>query len=343
MSRLIRHDDFFLFLEKARSVGLRKLLGRILGTGRKKVEESWEHITSERSNWWDLEGVAKRWNRLISGDAEVTYQDYVAKKYLHRRKGLRAVSIGCGTGGKEIIWAETKRFRSIQGFDISRPRIEFARELVRKSTFNNQLRFEVGNVHDLDLQPASFDVVIFDNSLHHCSPLAQVIERVDRWLTEDGILIANEYVGPSRFQWTDDQVTITNALLQMLPAHLRRRKDGRRKERMSRPGSLAVRINDPSEAAESHLILSLLEQRFETLELRPYGGTILANLLKDIAHNFMDDIQGARDWLNFVFDVEDRLIELKRIPSDYVFGVFRKRNRKKSEIVNERASLKSST
>jgi ubiquinone/menaquinone biosynthesis C-methylase UbiE len=326
MSRLIRQDDFFLFLEKARAIGLRRLVGRIFGTDRQRVTGSWSHISSDRPNWWDLDDVIRRWNTLITGKAELAYQDYVAHKYFHRRKGLRAISIGCGTGRKEIAWAETKKFRSISGYDVSEPRIEIAQELARQSKWADQLSFNVGDVFELDFDPGSFDVAIFDNSLHHCSPLAQAVDRADSWLNDDGILVMNEYVGPSRFQWTDDQVVITNALLQLLPERLRKRKDGRLKDRMLRPGVLAVRLNDPSEAAESKSILSVLERKFEVLELKPYGGTILANLLKDVAHNFSDNNEETREWLKFLFNAEDRLIELKRIPSDYVFGVFRKRN-----------------
>ena len=329
MSRLIRPDDFFLFVEKARSIGLRSLLGKIVGTGRKRTEESWGHTSSARSNWWDLDEVTKRWNRLITGNANLAYQDYVGKKYLGGKRNLQAISVGCGTGQKEIQWAATKRFRTISGFDISGPRIAFAREQARKSTWNDSLRFSIGDVFHLDLPASSFDVAIFDNSLHHCSPLGPVLDRTAEWLKEDGILVVNEYVGPDRFQWTDEQVVITDTLLQLLPVHLRTRPDGTVKSRMLRPGTLAVRINDPSEAAESNSILSALESRFDVLELRPYGGTVLANLLKDIAHNFEDDGDDARAWLKILFDVEDRLMNEKRISSDYYFGVYRKRNTRK--------------
>lgn len=325
MSKLVRKDDVLLLVEKARAIGLRSLLGKVLGTDRTRVHNSWKHVDSERSNWWDLDAVTRRWNRLITGSADVTYQQYVAKKYFSGKRNLRAISIGCGTGRKEIDWMETKKFQSLIGFDVSVPRIKLAKEFAGKSKWKDRLRFEVGNVFDLKLDRASYDVVIFDNSLHHCSPLARVIDQVDDWLGKRGILIVNEYVGPSRFQWTDDQVSVTDSLLHILPTELKQRKDGSCKDRMLRPGTLAMRLNDPSEAAESHLILSSLEQRFEVLELKPYGGTILANLLKDIAQNFLNDDRETREWLQFLFDVEDRLMALKKIRSDYVFGIFKSR------------------
>lgn len=334
MSRLIRRDDFWLFLEKSRSVGIRRLLAKILRGDRARVEESWSHVTSERSSWWDLDDVMKRWNRLITGDSDVDYQEYVAKKFFRGRKELRAISIGCGTGRKEIGWAATKKFSSITGYDISKSRIQIAQELARRSKWKGRLKFEVGDVHALQFPPASFDVVIFDNSLHHCSPLQPVVDKANQWLSEKGFVVVNEYVGPDRFQWTDKQVALTNALLQVLPERLRRKKDGKLKNRMTRPGALAVRLNDPSEAAESSAILNSLQRRFAVLEVRPYGGTILANLLKDIAHNFSDHTRETRDWLEFLFGVEDRLMEEKVLPSDYVFGVYGKQKHRETSKRN---------
>ena len=334
MSRLISLDDFALILEKTRAIGVRRLLRRILGTDRERTEDQWSQVSSDRSNWWDLVEVTRRWNRLITGKADLTFQHYVAGKYFRRKRGLRAISIGCGTGRKEIQWAETGKFKSIEGYDVSDSRIGFARELGRKSKWREHLSFKVGNLYELEFAPESYDIVIFDNSLHHCTPLGQAVDRAGKWLTAGGILVVNEYVGPNRFQWTDDQVAITNALLQILPARLRRTRDGRLKDRMLRPGWLVIRLNDPSEAAESESIPGVLEKQFETLEVKPYGGTILANLLKDIAHNFSGDDRESQDWLGFLFDAEDRLIESKRVSSDYIFGVYRKRNSKLSIRAN---------
>ena len=101
-------------------------------------------------------------------------------------------------------------------------------------------------------------------------------------------------------------------------------KNGRIKNRMTRFGSLAIRLNDPSEAAESSSILRCAQACFELSELKPYGGTILANLLKDIAHNFRDGAAGARDWLSILFEIEDRLMAEEVIPSDQVFAVLKK-------------------
>ncbi len=324
MARLIRPDDFYRLAGVLQNAGIAAIADKIFRPRRKKIQSAWEHVESDRSSWWDLEEVVRRWNRLITGDPALDYQPYVARKYLLGVRGLKAVSIGCGTGSKEVKWAATKKFSTIDGYDISPSRIQCARELRAESKWKDRLDFQIGDVHTLQFAPASFDVVIFDNSLHHCSPLGPVVHRVHRWLKEDGLLVLNEYVGPDRFQWTDEQTEITNSLLRLLPERFRMMKDGRLKTRMTRFGSLAIRMNDPSEAAESSSMLRLVQEWFKISELKPYGGTILANLLKDIAHNFRSGEAGARDWLPILFEIEDRLMNEKVIPSDYVFAVLKK-------------------
>ncbi len=324
MARLIRLDDFRRLAELVREAGGLKVAERLFRTSSGNVEDAWKHTVSSRSNWWDLDEVVRRWNKLISGNPSIGYQKYVAEKYLGRKRGLRALSIGCGTGAKEILWADTRKFSVIDAYDLSLPRIEQARSSAAKSRLSQRLNFQVGDVHRLELPPASYDVVIFDNSLHHCSPLDTVLKNVSGWMKAGGILVFNEYVGPSRFQWTDLQVELTNALLLLLPERLRTMKDGTVKERMRRYGVVALRFSDPSEAAESHSIVELAEKYFRVCEQKPYGGTILANLLKDIAHNFQNGDSESKDWLSFLFGVEDRLMRGQIIPSDYVFGVSKK-------------------
>ena len=326
MARLVRPDDISRFAEVLWNVGPAALAGRIFRGRNKKVLSAWEHVGSQRSSWWDLDAVIQRWNRLMTGDPAVGYQQYVARKYLSRGRGFRAVSIGCGTGNKEVGWASTGKFGTIDAYDLSPSRIQYARELAAKSKWKNKLNFQTGDVRALQLAPATYDVVVFDHSLHHCSPLGPVVQKVHRWLKEDGILVLNEYVGPDRFQWTDTQTEITNSLLHLLPERLRVTRNGRLKNRMTRFGELAMRLNDPSEAAESSSILRSVMTCFTASELNPYGGTILANLLKDIAHNFQEGVEGATDWLLLLFEIEDRLMAEEVIPSDYIFAVLKKKD-----------------
>ena len=64
-------------------------------------------------------------------------------------------------------------------------------------------------------------MVLALNSLHHFNHLGETMRLIARALGPGGLLIMDEYVGPSRFQWTSAQMRAANALLAALPEHRR--------------------------------------------------------------------------------------------------------------------------
>jgi hypothetical protein len=140
-----------------------------------------------------------------------------------------------------------------------------------------------------------------------------------RALGPGGLLIMDEYVGPSRFQWTSGQMRAANALLGALPEGHRTQLDGQVKHRVVRPSRLSMRLDDPSEAVESAGLMPALQRYFAILEEHPYGG-ILHLALHSIAHNFQagDDPSTVRS-LGLCLTAEDQA--LARLGSDFTYAV----------------------
>lgn len=316
------HDFVRLFKKMKRMGGLHPLL-KIIGTEQKRVKRSWSQSQNSASHWWDIPEVVQRWNKFITGSESVAYQKYVAHKYFHRKK-LNGLSIGCGTGYHEIEWVRASRNLNLTGFDISEQRIREAKRLAFASALDHRLKFIVGDAYDFEYGKEQFDVIIAEGALHHLRSLDALLPRIKSSLKRNGILIVNEYVGRRRFQWTDRQMEITNAVLLLLPPKYRIDVDGHLKKRIYRPGRLSMWLNDPSEAAESDMIEPLLEKHFRIIEKKPYGGTILQNLLKDIAHNFLSGGDEAKSWLDLLFRIEDYALGFDEIRSDFIFFVCRK-------------------
>ena len=192
---------------------------------------------------------------------------------------------------------------------------------------HERLRFSVANVFDLEIADGTYDVVFVEDALHHFTPLAKILKKINSMLRPDGYLIVNEFVGPSRFQWTDRQLNAVNGILSILPARYRRRAGhGSHKNRVYRPGRLTMYLSDPSEAAESSEIPGMLQREFDVLEARYYGGTILHPLFKEIAHNFLEGDRETEVVLGLCFHVEDLLLHHKEIRSDFVYCVCRKKS-----------------
>jgi hypothetical protein len=136
----------------------------------------------------------------------------------------------------------------------------------------------------------------------------------------DATLIVNEYVGPNRFQYSDQVSSMINALLRALPEELRRPYDSR-----PRPTVEEMIANDPTEAVRSEELVGWTERVFDVRERKNIGGTILQHLLYDIVQNFRFDVPRERSLLQMLCVIDAMLVDGGRIPSDFVLMAARKK------------------
>jgi ubiquinone/menaquinone biosynthesis C-methylase UbiE len=324
-NNLITIDDFALLCEKMRRNQLGLLLSRSIFGRTERIKRRWQYEIPAPSSCWQIPAVQKRWNQLISGDPTVSSYEHVSKKYLAGKGNLTGLSLGCGGGESVLRWAGFGNFTRIDAYDLSESRVRHAAEEAERRGFADVVRYYAADVYEIPDKDDYYDVIIVEQALHHFTPLRDLLDRVSRFLKENGYFIVNEFVGPTRFQWTARQLEIANALLTMLPEKFRREKSGKVKSAVRRYGRLAMRFYDPSEAVESSRIMPLLSELFEMVEVREYGGTLLQILLAGIAHNFIADNGEAQEALKIIFDVEDMLLRSKEITSDYVLAVCRKK------------------
>lgn len=326
MLNLVNRHDFASLASWIRRGHIRRLLRLLEPRASRRVAQTWSLTSTPSRYWHDIPAVRRRWNRMISGDPARDHCAWVLDTHLAGRSGLHLLSLGCGGGTMEIPWAASGRFAAIHGYDVSPERIDYARRLAREAGLDGVLRFETGDARALAPALADYDVVLFEHALHHFSPLESVLDTAARRLRPGGLLVFNEFVGPTRFQWTDRQLAAVNALLALLPERYRRRADSTLKAGVHRPSRLKMWLVDPSEAIESGRILPLVRERFEVLDLRPYGGTLLHLLFADIGQHFLDDSPQTRRLLDLCFAAEDALLDCGDIASDFAVAVCRRRD-----------------
>jgi ubiquinone/menaquinone biosynthesis C-methylase UbiE len=255
---------------------------------------------------------------MITGSPDKTLQTYVAETYLHGGSPLRGLSLGCGGGANEILWARTGRFSSIDAYDRSEQRIRVAIASMRNTPEEGLIHYRVGNIGLLALPETSYDVVIFEHSLHHLTPLDRVLPRIKSFLRPGGFLVANEFFGPTRFQWSDRQLSVVNALLRLFPSkYTLLHQSQLPKLKSIRPSKLSTRLSDPSEAVESSNIIPMLREYFRVVKVNGYGGTVLHLLFSGIGHHFVHPDPVAERLLNLSFEVEDILLKSGELPHDF--------------------------
>ncbi len=300
-------------------------LSRLFRPGAERVAAAWSHTESQPTHWWDVPGMQARWNRLVTGDPELTPRRWLAESFLGDRTNLHGLSVGCGTGARELDWARLGVFGRLDAIDLSEPRIDAARVAAREARLDGVVRFQVGDVLSF-ARPGSYDVIVAEQSLHHCAPMAKVMRRLARLLVPGGLLLLDEYVGPSRFQWTDAQLAAADELLQSLPDRYRvSAHGGHLREHVVRPSLLSMKLRDPSEAVESADVLPQLERHFEVLVERGYGGNVLHLLFDGIAQNFREPDEQTRALLDGCFSFEDEFLQTNDLPHDFVVLAAKKR------------------
>ena len=317
-----RHDlDRLWRLTRRGQAGRALAKLRVRGTAR--VVEHWAQVDPSLTQWWAVPAVLERWNRLMTGDPALPFPEYVADRYLLPLGPRRGLSLGCGTGGNEVIWARTGAFARLEGVDVSPKRIEAATAAAARAGLDAVLGFRTADVNRMVDDGERFDVLFGLQSLHHFDRLAETFGRLAVLLEPGGLLVVDEFVGPTRFQWTDGQLEAADMLLSSLPPERRRLADGRIKDRVVRPSRLSMVLDDPSEAVDASSLLPSLRSTFEVIEERPYGGTVLHIVLSGIAHNFRDQTPQTQELLERCFEAEDKV--LPELGHDFIALIARPR------------------
>lgn len=314
----VNASDFRKVLRK-----IRYAVPRVFMSARQRTVDTWDR-QSVQQGWTELPGYRERFARMVSGDESVGFQEFLVREYFPGRRDLVALSVGCGRGVKEIAWARAGAFAEIRGIDMSEQSIREARENAQAEGLSDVLRFEVADVGSLADTRAQYELVIVEQALHHFSPVEDAIDTIARLLPSGGMLFINEYVGPNRFQWTPRQLKASQELLSSLPERCRiKGADGSLVERVWRPSRLSMILSDPSEAIESERILSCLAERFETLTIRPFGGTVLHLVFTDMAQNLAEPTPENLEIVARCYAFEDEQLA-NGLPSDFIIGAFRK-------------------
>lgn len=106
---------------------------------------------SKPSSWSESPLVCQMYmNPLISGEADVGWLEFVAKKYFENPVKL-ALSLGCGGGGLERHGLALNIAASFDAFDISEGALELAQELAKKEGIQRSINYQVANLNALVL------------------------------------------------------------------------------------------------------------------------------------------------------------------------------------------------
>lgn len=317
---IIYWDDFVELWIKLNQRGLQFILSKFSILGKNRTISSFT-ADFEHSNWWIIPLLKKRNNIFISGNTEITYEQYITEKYLENQESKVLISLGCGAGNHEIKLAELNHKLTVRGYDFSKDLIISANEKVSVKHYNNA-EFYVADVYALEFENESVDYFLFNASLHHFREISNFIKKkIYPALKKNGLIIIHEYVGPNRMQFPDEQMKYCNRCLNEIfsKENTKILLLNKFKTRCYRTGKLRMIISDPSECVDSQNIIPVLRKTFKELEFKKLGGSILMPVLKHIAHHFVEKNQ---DQLTKLIHMEDKYLETHE--ADFAFAIYQK-------------------
>lgn len=334
-----------------------------------KVEEHWSKVdcSASEKDFYNFPPIRARSSELIFGESDALRKDWceywTVERYLKKRMPFgKCLSVCCGFGEVERILSRMHVADKIVGTDIAPGSIEQAKQRAQDEGLTN-IEYFVADLNTEKLPKKEYDIIWANGALHHIRDLDTVIPKLLDALKDDGILIANEYVGPNYQQIGVRQQEIINAVRHLLPEEL----CGKDAVLPQRPRGSSLRCRgiryvrrvmakilsrlvgdqegayakiyeplplahfmetDPSECVDSENIVRVLKRHFSDIDVRYYDGSILSYALdRKFYDNYDAQNPKHKMVLDMLFRIEDTMIAAGELSRDNAHIICRKKVR----------------
>ena len=232
------------------------------------------------ARWWDSQGNNSRqwWNtKQILDDIEIRIPFGGMYKWmgnvLNGRILNEGISIGCGSGHKELALLGSGHVNRIYGYEISEKRIEECKN--GTSIHNLTDRFFPCYSDGTLPEDKKYDLVYWNNSLHHMVNVEDAVRWSYETLNEDGILYVDDYVGANQMQFTDKELELASGLRAEMPVEwFPSGQDPMwyNQRILSRPPLFHFTDTDPTEMKDCEAIIPSIHKYFPNAEIILTGG-----------------------------------------------------------------------
>jgi SAM-dependent methyltransferase len=260
-----------------------------------RARDFWDRevVTPSHVSWMEEVEVRQAINRRIGGSDGTWPLDWFMAAYPGRRFA-RALSIGAGTGALERDLIRRDLCDVVDAFDGSPGSLSIARSESVRMGFDRRIRYFAADFNRILLPRRHYDIVLIHQALHHVARIEGLYRQIIRALRPGGLFYLDEYVGPSRTDWSAWLHRYHQAIYQTIP------REARAGEHLPLP----IQADDPSEALRSSEIVELLRVGFDLSHQRDYGGNLLAVLYPSV-----DWQQAPSGLLQRLLHSEDKLME----------------------------------
>ncbi len=250
------------------------------------------------SYWLAVPELRRRVNESLTGDPNKLYIQGFIETFKSQWPVERVLSVGCGAGDLERGVASQGIAKRVDGIDVSRKSLVEAEACARAEGLGAVIKYTVSEALEWLKQEGTYDVIFFHGVLHHLQDLEEVLglagERVRGG--NPGLIYIDEYVGPSRDEWTDDHLKGAAHLFDKVASTDRRTPEA----------WAPIAMEDPTEMIRSSEIERVVRDTLTMVEWQPYYGNIVFPLVNAIRGS---RLPAYSELLVEAWEEERRLIE----------------------------------
>ena len=266
----------------------------------KNIGEIWssryaeKDISKLRLHWGQSKKIINHITKLICNEPKDSISASIHSKIKSISNNLpyrNAISVGCGKGDKEIRLVESGIVEHFDLYELSEKAIEIGKIDAEKRGFSKNISFHLGDAFKIVDTSQHYDFVYWDNALHHMLDVDFAIRWSKDILSENGCFFMFDYIGPTRFQWSDKQMYLLKEILESLDDtyFLIPDSDFMWKKEAKRSTLEEMIKDDPSEAADSDNIVPAFHKYFPMGTLVPLGGLVYVLGLDGIIGNISEE------------------------------------------------------
>lgn len=226
----------------------------------------------------------------------------------------RGLSVGSGNGSHEMDMMAAGLVHCFDLFEISEYRVAQSKHRAEEDGVADRVRhfMEDAFTHAFENE---YDLVCWEHALHHMSDVDHALGWSVRALKPGGLLVVNEYIGPTRLQWRRNEVGMVRQFLlenaEILGVDPRRVKLGNPVRRLKQFW------RDPSEAPQSDKIEAAYRRHTRT-DINVLGGAMI-----HLGGGFLNGAEADDP------DIHNRMIALDQKARDrgishFAFGLWQK-------------------
>lgn len=279
-----------------------------------KIGHAWNQVSLNpgvRINWWQVPAIVTHINRRVCGESVSGFSQglfNLLRNYVNNKTFECGISIGCGEAEKEMILMRQGVVKYFDLFEYSDVRIAKGMESARALGLLDRIAFHKSDVFNNPVNKR-YDFVHWNNSLHHMFDVPTAVKFSRSVLKKGGIFYMDDFVGPSRFQWSDMVLSVVSIVRRKILAMLLLDAHSSLPftEKIDRPDPVIDLAYDPSEAADSDQIIPSIKENFPSAIIIPTGGVIYQLALQGVLEHINRD--EASEVLKYALEEDDKCIE----------------------------------